>query len=223
MAGLHGPRGVVAFILSVALPLLIVGPVVIGAPTGNAQGEPAAAPKANVSVDDETGGEAVECAVLETNLGEITVRFYPDVAPKAVENFQRLARKGYYEGVIFHRVIDGFMIQGGDPTGTGYGGRSIWEVPFEDEFSPRLRFDRKGLLAMANTGPRSNGSQFFISLAPTEWLNDKHTIFGEVVDGMDVVDLIGQVEIYKIGDKRDRPVEDVVIQKIRFEERVLEP
>jgi cyclophilin family peptidyl-prolyl cis-trans isomerase len=204
-----GPRGKIAA-------LLLCFFYLVAAASWAAQ-EPKRAESSN------SGGEIkVECAVLETNKGEITVRFFPDAAPKAVENFQQLSRSGYYDGVIFHRVIEGFMIQGGDPTGTGYGGRSVWEVPFEDEFSTVLRFDRKGLLAMANSGPRSNGSQFFITLAPTQWLDDKHTIFGEVVEGMDVVDVIGEVETYDVGEKRDRPVEDVVIEKIRFEDRILE-
>lgn len=168
-------------------------------------------------------GEKVEVAVMKTSMGDIVLRLFPDVAPKAVENFQRLAKKGYYEGVIFHRVIPGFMIQGGDPTGTGRGGRSIWGVPFEDEFSPDHRFDHKGVLAMANAGPKTNGSQFFITLAETPWLNDRHTIFGEVVDGMEVVEAIGAVETLPAGPQKDKPVKDVVIEKITFEERTLEP
>lgn len=159
----------------------------------------------------------VEMAVMKTSMGEITLRLFEDAAPKAVENFTRLAKKGYYEGIIFHRVIEGFMIQGGDPTGTGRGGRSIWQVPFEDEFSPDHRFDRKGILAMANAGPKTNGSQFFITLDKTPWLNDRHTIFGEVVDGLDVVEAIGAVET----GMADKPIKDVVIEKITFEKRAL--
>lgn len=124
---------------------------------------------------------------LRTNRGNITLRLFPEQAPRAVENFLGLVRKGYYDGTIFHRVIPNFMIQGGDPAGTGRGGRSLWGKPFPDEFSSDLRFDRVGLLAMANSGPDTNGSQFFITVARTPWLNDHHTIFGEVVSGLEVV------------------------------------
>ncbi len=150
-------------------------------------------------------------ATIETSRGRITLRLFSDIAPKAVENFERLAQKGYYDGVTFHRVVDGFMIQGGDPSGTGFGGKSIWGAPFADEFSPTQRFDRPGLLAMANTGPGTNGSQFFITLKATLWLNDRHTIFGEVIEGMDVVQAIGKVQT---DPKRDKPVADVVMTKV---------
>lgn len=116
--------------------------------------------------------------------GEFTVRLYADKTPVTVNNFVFLAREGYYDGVTFHRVIEGFMAQGGDPTGTGFGGPGY---AFEDEFVPELVFDRAGLLAMANGGPNTNGSQFFITYAPTPQLNGVHTIFGEVIEGMDVV------------------------------------
>lgn len=129
-------------------------------------------------------------AVLETNQGVIEVRLMPDVAPKACENFSKLVEKGYYNGLIFHRVIKNFMIQGGDPTGTGSGGESVWGNPFEDEVSAEVKFDKVGLLAMANAGPNTNGSQFFITTAKTPWLNMRHTIFGEVVSGYDVVQKI---------------------------------
>lgn len=125
--------------------------------------------------------------VLETNQGDIELRLMPEVAPKAVENFIGLVQKGYYNGVIFHRVIKGFMIQSGDPEGTGRGGNSLWGKPFEDEVKPEVTFDRPGLLAMANAGPNTNQSQFFITTAETPWLNMRHTIFGEVVSGMDTV------------------------------------
>ena len=128
--------------------------------------------------------------VLETTQGNIELKLMPAVAPKACENFKGLVEKGYYNGTIFHRVIPGFMIQGGDPTGTGRGGNSIWGKPFEDEFSKDATFNRKGILAMANSGPGTNGSQFFITVAPTDWLNMHHTIFGEVVAGYDVVSKI---------------------------------
>jgi cyclophilin family peptidyl-prolyl cis-trans isomerase len=154
-----------------------------------------------------------EIAVMETNLGTIKLKFFPDAAPKAVENFKGLAKKGYYNGVTFHRVIDGFMLQGGDPTASGRGGESLWGKPFEDEFSPKYRFDRKGLLAMANAGPRTNGSQFFITLGPTPHLNDRHTIFGEVISGMDVVEKIGKVK----KGRNDKPLEPVVMKKVTIE------
>ncbi|MDP8215081.1 MAG: peptidylprolyl isomerase [Candidatus Euphemobacter frigidus] len=128
--------------------------------------------------------------ILETTRGRIELLLYPEKAPKTVENFIGLVKKGYYDGIIFHRVIPGFMIQGGDPTGTGRGGASLWGKPFKDEFSPGLQFDKPGLLAMANSGPGTNGSQFFITVASTPWLNNRHTIFGEVVAGYDVVTAI---------------------------------
>src|SRR5262245_9302282 len=158
-------------------------------------------------------GSNGEIAVIETNLGTIKIKFFPDAAPKAVENFLGLAQKGYYNGLIFHRVIDRFMIQGGDPTGTGAGGESLWGKDFEDEFSPKYRFNKKGLLAMANRGPRTNGSQFFITLVPTPHLNDRHTIFGEVFEGIDVVDKIGKV---KTG-ANDKPIDPVKMVKVTVE------
>ena len=133
-------------------------------------------------------------AVFETNAGSFEVALRPDIAPKAVENFVKHAEEGYYDGVIFHRVIKGFMIQGGDPLGTGVGGVSIWGKPFEDEVSSSVTFDKPGILAMANAGPSTNASQFFITTAPTTWLNNKHTIFGEVIKGYDVVQKIEQCQ-----------------------------
>ena len=125
--------------------------------------------------------------VLRTTHGEIELRLWPEVAPKACENFIGLIERGYYNGLTFHRVIKAFMIQGGDPTGTGTGGQSLWGKSFEDETRADVTFNRPGLLAMANAGPHTNGSQFFITTVPTPWLNGKHTIFGEVVAGLDVV------------------------------------
>jgi peptidylprolyl isomerase len=125
--------------------------------------------------------------VLETTQGAVEIKLFHDIAPKTCENFVGLIEKGYYNGTIFHRVIKKFMIQGGDPTGTGTGGASIWSSPFKDEFSNDVKFDKPGILAMANAGPDTNGSQFFITTAPTPWLNNKHTIFGEVVSGYDNV------------------------------------
>ena len=116
--------------------------------------------------------------VLETTQGIIEIKLMPEVAPKACANFIGLVKEGFYDGIIFHRVIKNFMIQTGDPTGTGRGGRSIWNGPFEDEFTNAVKFDRPGLVAMANAGPNTNTSQFFITTTVTPWLNMKHTIFG---------------------------------------------
>ena len=154
-------------------------------------------------------------AVIKTNMGTIELELFAKEAPKTVENFVELAKKGYYNGVIFHRVIDGFMIQGGDPTGTGSGGKSIWGKSFNDEIVPELVFDKEGLLAMANSGPNTNGSQFFITLAPTKWLNGHHTIFGKVIGGMDVVKAIGKVA----KNAQDRPVKNVVMESVTIENR----
>jgi len=142
-------------------------------------------------------------AVFETNRGTIEFKLFADIAPKTVENFTGLIAMGYYDGITFHRVIKEFMIQGGDPTGTGRGGQSIWGRPFGDECHPSQTFNRKGLLAMANAGPNTNGSQFFITTAVTPWLNGRHTIFGEVISGYDVVEAI---EGCKTG-AMDRPAE----------------
>ena len=128
--------------------------------------------------------------ILETNQGIIEVKLFTDIAPKTCDNFIGLIKKGYYNGIIFHRIIKNFMIQGGDPTGTGRGGESLWGGKFEDEVSSKVKFDRKGLLAMANAGPNTNGSQFFITTVPTPWLNMNHTIFGEIISGYDIVQKI---------------------------------
>ena len=154
-------------------------------------------------------------AVIKTNMGTIDVELFSKETPKTVENFVGLAKKGYYNGVIFHRVIDDFMIQGGDPTGTGRGGVSFWGGKFQDEIVPSLVFDKAGLIAMANSGPNTNGSQFFITLVPTPWLNGHHTIFGKVIGGMDVVKAIGKVP----KNKMDRPLKDVVIESITIEQK----
>jgi cyclophilin family peptidyl-prolyl cis-trans isomerase len=123
-------------------------------------------------------------ATLHTDKGDIVVRLFADQAPKTVNNFVFLAREGFYDGTIFHRVINDFMVQGGDPTGTGTGGPGY---RFGDEFSPKLRHNKPGILSMANAGPGTNGSQFFITHVPTPWLDNKHSIFGEVTGGMDVL------------------------------------
>ncbi|MFH1189881.1 MAG: peptidylprolyl isomerase [Candidatus Omnitrophota bacterium] len=125
--------------------------------------------------------------VLETTQGVIEITLRPDAAPKACENFVKLVEKGYYDGIIFHRVIPEFMIQGGDPTGTGRGGSSVWGKPFGDEVRADVRFDKPGTLAMANSGPNTNGSQFFITTAATPWLDMRHTIFGSVTSGYENV------------------------------------
>ena len=182
-------------------------------------------------------GETV--ATMKTNMGDIKIKFFKEDAPKAVENFLTHAKNGYYDGLIFHRVIKDFMIQGGDPNGTGTGGESIWGHPFEDEFTPELHTFR-GALCMANAGPSTNGSQFFIVQAPsvderfipqmerlpdmftdesiedykavggTPWLDFRHTVFGQVFEGMDVVDAIASVD----RDSSDKPLEDVVINSV---------
>ena len=152
---------------------------------------------------------AQQNVVFETTKGKIEFKLFPEVAPKTVENFIGLVKKGYYDGIIFHRVIKDFMIQGGDPTGTGRGGNSLWGKPFKDEFAPGVVFDRSGILAMANSGRNTNGSQFFITTEPTSWLNGRHTIFGEVVDGFDVVSKIENTKV----DGRDKPIEEIKIIK----------
>jgi peptidyl-prolyl cis-trans isomerase A (cyclophilin A) len=166
-------------------------------------------------------------AQFATSDGSFTVRLFDEQAPRTVENFVGLAegtkewsdprtnqkvRKPYYDGTIFHRVIDGFMIQGGDPLGQGIGGPGY---NFADEFHPKLRHNKAGILSMANRGPNTNGGQFFITLAPTPHLDDRHSVFGEVVEGMDVVSKIGRTAT---GD-RDRPAKDIVIQRVTIERR----
>lgn len=186
-------------------------------------------------------------AKIQTSLGNITVRLFPEYAPKACENFTTLAKKGCYNGITFHRVINDFMIQTGDPTATGAGGESIWGKPFEDEFTPNLR-NFRGALSMANCGSNTNGSQFFIVQASKEttaayltdasnsasspfaqsipsktlekyievggtpWLDDHHTVFGHVIEGLDTVDKIAAVET----DTNDKPIEDATIEKIEI-------
>lgn len=189
-----------------------------------------------------SAGEQI--AVMKTNMGDIKIKFFPEHAPKAVENFITHAKEGYYNGLIFHRVIKDFMIQGGDPTGSGMGGESIWGNSFEDEFSPELH-NLRGALSMANAGPGTNGSQFFIVQAKevsddmldqlraadekyfptrciedyekvggTPWLDYHHTVFGQVIDGMDVVDSIADV---KVDFFQNKPLNDVVIEEITLE------
>lgn len=161
-----------------------------------------------MSSDAFAEGEGVR-VVFETSQGKIEFKLMPEVAPKACENFTRLVQSGYYNGTVFHRVIKGFMIQGGDPTATGRGGESVWGKPFEDETTADVKFDRPGLLAMANAGPNTNGSQFFITTAKTPWLNSRHTIFGEVVSGYEVVQ---KIESSQTGPQ-DRPLTEQKIIK----------
>lgn len=179
-------------------------------------------------------------AVMHTNMGDIEIKLFPQNAPKTVENFTTHAKNGYYNGLIFHRVINDFMIQGGDPTGTGMGGESIWGNSFEDEFDPQLH-NLRGALCMANAGPNTNGSQFFIvqakevpqnmldqmkdladngfppeiakayaEMGGTPWLDFRHTVFGQVVNGMDTVDSIAETQV----GANDKPVNDVIINTI---------
>lgn len=186
-----------------------------------------------------------EVVVMETNQGTIKIRLFEEVAPKAVENFKTHAKDGYYDGLTFHRVMKDFMIQGGDPEGTGMGGESIWGEAFEDEFDVNYR-NFRGALSMANSGENTNGSQFFIvqldkveediinqmkeageesgypdnivkayeTLGGTYWLDGKHTVFGQVYEGMDIVDKIAAVET----DGNDKPVEDIIMKKVYIEE-----
>jgi len=188
-----------------------------------------------------TAGDIV--ATMKTNMGEIKIKLFQKEAPKTVENFVTHSKEGYYNGLIFHRVIKDFMIQGGDPTGTGMGGESIWGRTFEDEFDPALH-NLRGALSMANAGPNTNGSQFFIvqasevpahllsqmaqmpetfpeatveaykQLGGTPWLDFRHTVFGQVMEGMDIVDAIANV---KVG-AQDKPVNDVIIETIQITE-----
>jgi cyclophilin family peptidyl-prolyl cis-trans isomerase len=144
-----------------------------------------------------------------TNLGEFVAEMFEDKAPLTTKNFLDLVGKGFYDGLIFHRVIDGFMIQGGDPTGTGMGGPG-YEI--KDEFGPGLKHDDEGILSMANAGPNTAGSQFFITLAPTPWLDGHHAVFGKIVEGMDVVRAIGVVPT----DAQDRPKSVVIMDKVEI-------
>jgi len=156
---------------------------------------------------DEKSKEII--VVLETNQGDIELKMFPEVAPLAVENFVTHAKDGYYDGLIFHRVIKDFMIQGGDPTGTGRGGESIWKKEFVNEYKANVVFDRPFLLAMANHGPNTNGSQFFITTKATPFLNGGYTIFGEVISGQENVRKIENTKTAVA----DRPVDKQIIKK----------
>lgn len=189
--------------------------------------------------------EGEEIAVITTNHGDIKVRFFQEIAPKAVENFKTHAKNGYYDGVTFHRVMNEFMIQGGDPDGTGRGGESIWGKPFEDEFNLNYH-NLRGAISMANAGPNTNGSQFFIvhktdvpdhmieeiintgeeggftpevieaykKLGGTPWLDFKHTVFGQVYEGMEVVDEIAFSDV----DRNAKPLKPVIMEKVEIKD-----
>lgn len=149
-------------------------------------------------------------ATVETNRGTFRLELFEDRAPRTAGNFVELAESGFYDGVIFHRVIEGFMIQGGDPEGRGTGGPG-YTIP--DEFHPELRHDAAGVVSMANAGPNTGGSQFFITLAATPWLDDRHAVFGRVVDGLDVVESIGSTRT----GRGDRPVDEVRMESVRID------
>lgn len=146
---------------------------------------------------------------LETSMGTIVVELYTNHAPKTCKNFEQLTQRGYYNNTIFHRIISDFMVQGGDPTGTGRGGASIYGDKFEDEIDPGLKHTGAGVLSMANAGPNTNGSQFFLTLAPTPWLDGKHTIFGRVKSGLSVLKRMGAVKV----NNEDRPAEEVQLRR----------
>ncbi|XP_044490369.1 peptidyl-prolyl cis-trans isomerase CYP18-2-like [Mangifera indica] len=155
---------------------------------------------------ENAGGDPPE-VTLETSTGSFTVELYYKHAPRTCRNFIELSRRGYYDNTKFHRIIKDFIVQGGDPTGTGRGGESIYGGKFEDEIKPELKHTGAGILSMANAGPNTNGSQFFITLAPAAHLDGKHTIFGRVCGGMEVIKRLGSVQT----DKDDRPIHDVKI------------
>jgi len=147
---------------------------------------------------------------VTTTLGDIYFKLFSSECPKTCENFVTHCRNGYYDGVVFHRVIKGFMVQTGDPLGDGTGGKSIWGGEFEDEFHRSLRHDRPFTVSMANAGPNTNGSQFFITTIPTPWLDNKHTVFARVISGMDVVQSIEKLKT----DKNDMPLSEVKVLSI---------
>lgn len=164
---------------------------------------------------DEGPVKLASAAILRTTMGDIKIKLFPEVTPKTVENFVTHARNGYYDNVIFHRVIKGFMVQTGDPLGDGTGGESIWGGEFDCEINTKLlRHDRPFTLSMANAGPNTNGSQFFITTVPTPWLDSKHTVFGRVTVGMDVVT---SIENSKVDSDTDRPLEEMSIISIDVE------
>lgn len=160
------------------------------------------------SCNSTTGGDNMRTKIsIETNYGNMEAELYDDLVPKTAENFKKLAEKGFYNGTIFHRVIKDFMIQGGDPTGTGMGGPGY---TIKDEFVSSLKHTKKGLFSMANSGPNTGGSQFFITLVATPWLDNKHAIFGELKKGLDILEKIGNTET----DRNDKPLKEVKITKV---------
>jgi peptidyl-prolyl cis-trans isomerase A (cyclophilin A) len=163
----------------------------------------------DVKKDDKPTGNIVK---FETTMGTFKAKLYTDKAPITTKNFIDLVNKGFYNGIIFHRIIDGFMIQGGDPTGTGRGGSG---TKIKDEFGPGLKHDKKGILSMANAGPNTGESQFFITLAPQPHLDGKHAVFGEIIEGMNVVEKIGKVKTGQM----DKPVEDVKMTKVTMTDK----
>ncbi|KAL3152082.1 Peptidylprolyl isomerase, variant 2 [Trebouxia sp. C0010 RCD-2024] len=164
-------------------------------------------------VSEGQGGALPRTAIIHSTRGDIHIKLFPDQCPKTVENWTSHSRNGYYDGVTFHRVIKGFMLQTGDPLGDGTGGTSIWGQEFQDEFDRSLRHDRPFTLSMANAGPNTNGSQFFITTVPTPWLDNKHTVFGRVTKGNDVVITIEKAKT----DRNDKPFEDIKIVNIEVE------
>ena len=191
--------------------LLIILTLILGCKNGSTTQQ-----KGDIVTQYMNGKDSVTVAVIKTNMGTIEILLFDELVPKTVENFVGLAQKGYYNGIIFHRVIENFMIQGGDPTGTGRGGESFWGKSFADEFNMELKHLTPGVLSMANAGPNTNGSQFFITLVPTPWLDGKHSIFGHVLKGMEVVEAIGKVATSQPFNK---PLNDVVMETVTIEKR----
>ncbi|KAG4088412.1 cyclophilin-like protein [Neocallimastix lanati (nom. inval.)] len=148
--------------------------------------------------------------IFDTDLGEIKIEIFCEAVPKTAENFLALCASGYYDNCIFHRNIKGFMIQTGDPTGTGKGGTSIWGKPFEDEIKPTLKHNRRGIVSMANNGPNTNKSQFFITYSKQSHLDTKYTVFGKVIDGMETLDALEKVSV----DEKYRPIQEVKIKSV---------
>ena len=191
--------------------LLIILTLILGCKNGSTTQQ-----KGDIVTQYMNGKDSVTVAVIKTNMGTIEILLFDKLVPKTVENFVGLAEKGYYNGIIFHRVIENFMVQGGDPTGTGRGGESFWGKSFADEFNMELKHLTPGVLSMANAGPNTNGSQFFITLVPTPWLDGKHSIFGHVLKGMEVVEAIGKVATSQPFNK---PLNDVVMETVTIEKR----
>lgn len=195
-------------IVSILLILFVQVLLIAGCSGNTGNNGSQAAPE---STAKQTAAKKNSIAKFETSKGNFTIELFEDKAPNTTKNFIDLVNKKFYDGLIFHRVIDGFMIQGGDPKGNGTGGPGY---NIKDEFHPDLTHNSAGILSMANAGPNTGGSQFFITLEPTPWLDKKHSVFGKVTSGLDVVQAIGKV---KTGTN-DKPLEDVVIKKITIEQ-----